>query len=143
MMQLNKLISRLALPVALAGVAAGAFARSDIEGVTAIVVAPAAGSGLSVRADDPEAVKNLMREINGERKKLWKPFKGKPSACAVRFAFFDQDRRIARLVLDGNDLIELAPASDSTGSAREVSRFELVAVRKLASKVTKPGSCAK
>jgi len=136
-------VSRFALSAALASVAASVFARSEIEGVSAIVVAPAAGSGLSVRADDPEAVKNLMREINTERKKLWKPFKGKPSACAVRFAFFDQDRRIARLVLDGNDLIEFAPASDSTGSAREVSRFEMAAVRKLASKVTKPGSCTK
>ena len=128
--------------LALAGIATAALARSEIEGVTAIVVAPASG-GLSVRADEAEGVKILMREINAERPKLWKPFRGKLSSCAVRFSFFEQDRRLARLVLDGNRLIEFEPASDTTGSVREIGSFDLAAVRRLASKVKDQRSCGK
>jgi hypothetical protein len=135
-------IAPYATLVAFAALAAPAQARPEIEGVTAIVVSPAAG-GLSTRADEPEGVKMLMGEINTERQKLWKPFRGSLSTCAVRFAFYDQDRRIARLVLDGSSLIELAAASDSAGLVREVNRSDLPAVRRLAARVKSPSACAK
>jgi hypothetical protein len=135
-------ICSLAICVALAGAANTAVARPAIDSVTVIVVAPASG-GLSTKIDEPERVKTLMKEINTERQKLWKPFKGKLSSCAVRFAFYEQDRRLARLVLDGNDLIEFAAASETTGFAREVARSELDAVRRLASKVKSQSSCSK
>ena len=135
-------ISSLALSVVLAGTAGFAVARSEIEGVTSIVVTPASG-GSSAQADEPEGVRILMREINQQRPKLWKPYRGKLSACAVRFTFFEQDRRLARLVLDGNELIEFEPASTSVGSAREVHPSELAGIRRLASKVKDQRSCSK
>jgi len=116
--------------------------RPEIEGVTLVVVTPVSG-GSSARVEEPEGVTVFMREINAERQKLWKPFRGKLSSCAVRFSFFALDRRVARIVLDGNQLIELAPASDATGFARDVGRAEVPRVRRLASYAKNQGSCAK
>jgi len=60
---------------------------------------------------------------NHRVQKLWKPFRGKTSSCAVCFSLYENDKRVARLVLDGNNLIEFAPASDSSRVAREVGPF--------------------
>jgi hypothetical protein len=133
---------RPVLFVALAALFAGAQARSEFDGVTAIVVTPASGS-LSARADEPAGVRILMQEINAERRRQWLPFRGKLSTCAVRLTLYKQDSRVARLVLDGNEFIEFASASDSSGYSREVARGELTAVRRLAGKVKSPGSCPK
>jgi hypothetical protein len=135
-------LSCFAVCAALAGSATFALARSEIEAVTSIVVTPASG-GSNAQADEPEGVKILMREINEQRPKLWKPYRGKLGPCAVRLTFFEQDRRVARLVLDGNQLIEFEPASTSVGSAREVHPSELAGIRRLASKVKDQRSCGK
>ena len=135
-------ISSLAVSVVLAVTATFAVARSEIEGITAIVVTPASG-GSSAQANEPDGVKILMQEINEQRPKLWKPYRGKLGPCAVRFTFFEQDRRVARLVLDGNELVEFEPASATVGSSRVVYPSELAGIRRLASKVKDQRSCGK
>jgi hypothetical protein len=142
---MNRFARRLAVlacGLSIVAVAMPACAVSEIEGVTEIVAAPLSG-GLNLRIDDADNVKVFMREVNAERRKLWKPFRGKASACAVRFSFYAQERRMARLVLDGNQLIEFMPASDTTGWGREVARLDLAGVRRLAAKVKSPGACTR
>lgn len=143
MSSLTLRLASSAVALLLAGVCASALARSQIEGITAIVVAPASGGGSSAQANEPEGVGILMREINEQRPKLWKPYRGKLSPCAVRFSFYEQDRRVARLVLDGNALVEFEPASTTVGSAREVHGSELTAARRLASRVRDPKACGR
>jgi hypothetical protein len=133
-------ITVFALLVSLAGFSTAVAARSQFTDVTAIVVAPASG-GINARVEEPEAVKLLMHEINAERQKLWKPFRGKLSTCAVQLTFYQNDHRLARLILDRSSLIEMEPASTSFGSVRELYSSDLGAVRRLASKVKSQSSC--
>jgi hypothetical protein len=132
------LLAGVVLPVAL-GIGA-AHARSEYQGVTAIVAVPVSG-GLSARADEPAGVGILVGEINAQRGKSWVPFRGPLSSCAVRLTLYAQDRRVARLVLDRNRLVEFASASDTTGVAREVGSSELGGVRRLVAKVKSQSNC--
>ena len=131
-----------ALLLVAAGSSGATEGRPEIEGVTAVVVTPVSG-GSSTRVEEPEGVAVFMREINAERHKLWKPFQGRLSACAVRFSFFARDQRVARIVFDDSRLIELAGASEATGFAREVGRSEANRVRRLAAYVQNSKACAK
>ena len=144
-MGVRKHIQALALTAVLlvaVGSSSASDGRPEIEGVTAVVVTPVSG-GSSTRLEEPEGVAVFMREVNAERPKLWKPFRGRLSSCAVRFSFFAQDHRVARIVIDQNQLIELAAASDTTGFVRDVGRSEVPRIRRLASYVKSQGSCAK
>jgi hypothetical protein len=128
----------LALAAAALLSAGAAQARSTYDGVTAVVAQRASG-GSWARADEPAAVEGLMREINGERSRSWVPYRGKPGECAVRLSFYAGERRVGRLLLDGNDLIESTGVSDTTGVVREIARTDLKAVRRLAFKVQGSG----
>jgi hypothetical protein len=128
----------LVLAVAALMPTATAQARSSYDGVTAVVAQRASG-GSWARADEPAAVEPLMREINRERGGSWVPYGGKPGTCAVRLSFYAGERRVGRLLLDGNQLIESTGVSETTGVVREVSRADLKAVRRLAAKVQGSG----
>ena len=132
---------RFALCALAFALAPAASARSPYDGVT-VVTAQRVSGGTFTRAEDAGHVKELMREINGERGRLWTGYRGQLSPCAVRLTFFDGERRVGRLVLDGSQLIEFVGASESTGVAREVPRFEMNTVRKFAARVQGSG-CAR
>jgi hypothetical protein len=82
-----------------------------------------------------------MREVNAERDKQWQGYRGKLGACAVRLSFFEQERRVGRLVLDGNNLIEFTGATETNGVVREVPRYEMRAVRRFAANVQSQAGC--
>jgi hypothetical protein len=122
------------------GALGGAHARSSIDNVTSIVAQRVSG-GLAARSDEPAAVAAVMREVNAERGKSWQGYRGKLGPCAVRLTLFEQDRRVGRLVLDGNNLIELTGASESSGVARELFRSDLPALRRFAAKAQSASGC--
>ena len=125
--------------LACAAAAFSAAAREPYQGVSVVVVQRVAGGGSGTRLDDAAQVKSIVDEVNAERGKLWNAWRGKLGPCAVRIVFGDGERRVGRLVLDGNQLIELAGASESTGMARELMRFDLGNVRRAAARVQGSG----
>jgi hypothetical protein len=140
-MHILRRLLRFALFTLAFALASAVSARNPYEGVTVVTAQRVAG-GTFARADDTGYVKELMREINAERSRLWTGYRGPLSPCAVRLTFFDGERRVGRLVLDGVQLIEFLGASESTGVAREVARSDMYTVRKFAARV-QGGGCAR
>jgi len=119
--------------------AGAAPAREPYEGVTSIHVRAVHGT-LSAEVDDAQRVATLMQEINAERRKTWTSFRGTPGPCAVRLTFAAGGRRVGRLVLDGDTLLELDSAEKS-GHQRAVSSFELDQTRRFAKRAQNPTDC--
>lgn len=134
-------LSRTGAAVLLALLAAAAQARDTYEGVTSINARAVHGT-LSADTREPQRIATLMQEINAERRKTWKSFRGTPGPCAVRLTFGADGRRVGRLVLDGDLLLELE-SNQKTGYQREVSSFDLDATRRFANRAKNPTDCRK
>jgi hypothetical protein len=119
--------------------AAAAPAREAYEGVTSIHARAVHGT-LSADTREPERIATLMAEINAERRKTWTSFRGTPGPCAVRLTFAAGGRRVGRLVLDGDTLLELE-SNEKTGYQREVSSFDLDQTRRFAKRAQNPTDC--
>lgn len=119
-----------------AAILPGAVARSTYDGITVVSIHRASGSGSPLNVSEAGAVRKVMDEINGERSGSWEVHRGEPSRCAVRLTFVAGDRRVARLLLDGNRLIEPSGISDDKGWGRTLSGGDLRATRKLAAQVS-------
>lgn len=121
--------------------AAAAQAREPYEGVTSINARAVHGT-LSADTREPERIATLMQEINAERRKPWKSYRGTPGPCAVRLTFGAGGRRVGRLVLDGDLLLELE-SNEKSGHQREVSSFDLDQTRRFANRAKNPSDCRK
>jgi hypothetical protein len=126
----------VALLLLLAGAAP---AREAYDGVTSINARAVHGT-LSADTREPARIATLMEEINAERRKSWTSFRGTPGPCAVRLTFGADGRRVGRLVLDGDTLLEL-DSSERSGFQREVSSFELDQTRRFARRAQNPTDC--
>lgn len=133
-----KTLLRLAAAGALL-VAGLAGARSEYDGVTAVVVEAVNGS-LERRVDDAGQVATIVQEINSVRRKSWSSYQGRLGACAVRIGLHGASGRVGVLVLQGDELIELG-ASRTSGYKRELGNFEAPVTRRLAARIRKPGDC--
>ena len=118
-----------------------AQAREEYTDVTA-VVAEAVHGAMELRVEDPEKLKVLMQEINAVRRKSWGAYQGKLASCAVRLTFFSADRRVGRLVVQGNELLELG-VNQTSGYKRELGTFDAPSARRLAARIRRPSECNK
>lgn len=116
-----------------------AQAREQYTGVVA-VVAQAVHGAMDRRVDDPAQVAVLVDEVNAVRRKSWSRFEGRLGACAVRLTFLGKSGRIGVLVLQGDVLLELG-VSRTSGHQRELGTFDAPVLRRLASRIRKPGDC--
>lgn len=134
-------LSIVVLLCALLGGCSAAQARQEYVGVTTVFAAAVSGT-MSARVDEPSHVAALVQEVNAQRRKSWQSFRGRPGPCAVRLTFLAGDRRIARLILDGDELLELG-SSETSGHKRPLGAFDLPAARRLASRVKRQSECRK
>jgi hypothetical protein len=118
-----------------------AYARSEYEGVTSLVLEAVYGAA-NLRVDDPEQVKVVVQEINALRRRNWSSYQGKPAPCAVRFTLLSTDRRVGRLVLQGSELLEPGP-NQASGYKRDLGNFDAPVSRRLAARIRRPGECAR
>lgn len=113
-----------------------AVARSTYEGITVVSIQKASGSGSPLNITEEGALRKVMDEINDQRRGSWEVHRGEPSRCAVRLTFMAGSSRVARLVLDGDRLIEPSGISDDKGYGRSLMGGDLRQTRRYASQVS-------
>jgi hypothetical protein len=130
------LSARLLAALLCAAGLAGAQARSTYDGITVVSIERASGSGSTLNISDAGKVQTIMDEINRQRSGSWEVHRGEPTRCAVRLTFVAGSRRVARLWLDGNRLVEPSGIADDKGYGRTLGGGDLRQTRRYAAQVS-------
>jgi hypothetical protein len=129
-------VRRLLAALLCAAGLAGVQARSTYDGITVVSMQRASGSGTTLNISEAGAVEKLMDEINRQRSGSWEVHRGEPTRCAVRLTFVAGSRRVARLWLDGDRLVEPSGIADDKGYGRTLGSGDLRQTRRYAAQVS-------